>query len=99
MSRRSILWCALVLAIVPAAAQSSEPLRVIRIRSDRFDPRTWVAEAGSAVEALRSFLAEIAASAHADALPSAEAVAGTPFAMFDSLDAYQAGVLGGDTTR
>lgn len=74
----------------------SAPLRVVRMRSDRFDPRSLTPGAANGLAALRAFLAAIADGACAEGLPSAANVRGEPFATFDSLDAYHRDVLGCD---
>jgi membrane associated rhomboid family serine protease len=68
-------------------------LQVVRLRSDRFDPRALAAGA-SAVEMLRAFLAELLELTGAAGLPSPEAARGRPFATYDSLAAYEREVLG-----
>lgn len=71
-----------------------EALRVVRLRSDRFDPRAFVDGTESGLAALRGFVAAIAEGSGGEALPSAASVRGEPFATFDSLDAYHRDVLG-----
>jgi hypothetical protein len=67
----------------------SETLRVLRIRSDRFDPRSLVAGSGSGVEALRAFTGAILEVAHPVCLPGEAAVRGAPFAMYDTVAAHE----------
>jgi hypothetical protein len=69
-----------------------EPLKVIRLRSDGFDPRR-LCESGSALEALRGALERILTSSGATSLPSAEAARGRPFQSFPDLAGYQRTVL------
>jgi membrane associated rhomboid family serine protease len=70
-----------------------ELLHVVRMRSDRFDPRVLVTGT-SAMEALRAFLAELFELTGAAPLPSPEAARGRPFAVYDSLAAYEREALG-----
>ena len=79
--------------VLNLSSDRSDPLRVLRIRSDRFDPRSIVEEAANGVEALQRFVGNIVAGSQADLLPSEGAVSGDPFAMFDSLADYQSEVL------
>jgi len=72
----------------------AEPLKVIRLRGDRFDARTFVRGQSSALDALRTFIATLIADSGAAALPDAESARGMPFASFDDLAAYERAVLG-----
>ena len=67
------------------------PLKIIRIRSDGFDPRR-LHSAPSAIDALRGLLERIVASG-ATPLPTPEAVCGNPFTRFTSLSSYEQSVL------
>ena len=78
-----------------------QPLGVIRLRSDRFDPRAVVPDAGGALEALRQLVQELLRRGEAQPLPDAAGAAAQPVRVFESLDAYYeqilrpaAGVLG-----
>lgn len=71
----------------------SESLRVLRVRSDRFDPRGLVEGASTGVEALRLFIEAIVAGSRSDMLPNERAVLGEPFATFESLLDYHREVL------
>ena len=71
----------------------SESLRVLRVRTDRFDPRGMVEGASTGVEALRQFIEAIVAGSRSDLLPNERAVLGKSFAMFESLIDYHREVL------
>ncbi len=75
------------------ASSSSEPLKVIRLRGNRFDPLRIVADAAGALEALERFVAAVLAGSGAIPLPDADAVAGQPFASHADLESYQRRVL------
>jgi hypothetical protein len=90
LSDRPVVVVDLVLNL---RGDASEPLRVLRIRSDRFDPRSIVETAANGVEALQAFVGAIAAGSRAEALPNKAAVRGEPFAIFDSLVDYHREVL------
>jgi membrane associated rhomboid family serine protease len=69
------------------------PLRVLRLRSDGFDPRALapgVAEPGAA---LRAFLSELLRRSGATALPDPDAARGRPFRVFPDLASYEGEVL------
>jgi hypothetical protein len=74
-------------------AAGGEPLKVVRLRSDRFDPRKLVAGAGDGFAALKVWIAELLERSGAMALPDPGAVAGDPFRMFDDLASYEREVL------
>lgn len=66
------------------------PLRVLRLRADRFKAPAF---AGGDPQALRSFLFELLTRSKAVPLPDADNVLGDPFPSFDYLDTYQRCVL------
>ena len=66
------------------------PLRVVRLRSDRFEAPGF---ACGDPQVLRSFLAELLTRSGAVPLPDPEAVLRGPFRFFDDLDTYQRNVL------
>jgi membrane associated rhomboid family serine protease len=70
-----------------------ERLRVLRIRSDRFDPRELLPGAGSGLDAFRTVIAKLLADSRATPVPDAARASGRPFAMFDTLAAYEREVL------
>lgn len=71
----------------------TERLRVLRIRSDRFDPVALLPGAGAGLEAFRGVIARLLADSGATPLPDVERASGRPFAMFDTLQAYEREVL------
>jgi len=72
------------------------PLRVVRLRSDRFDPRQLVARAGgSPLQALRAFARELALRARAVPLPEGRRPS-EPFRIFADLVSYEREVLGAE---
>ncbi len=75
------------------AAGPQEPLRVVRLRSDRFKASRFAPEAGSSPAALRTFLRELLARTGARPLPGRLATLGQPFAAFAGLERYQRDVL------
>ena len=68
------------------------PLRLVRLRSDRFDPRQ-LASGASPLEAFRAFLNELALRTNAALLPDPECFRGGAFAKFADLDTWQREVL------
>jgi hypothetical protein len=73
-------------------ATPDEPLKVIRIRSDSFDPRSIVA-ADSALESIRAMLDQLLSRSGATPLPSRNAALGNPFESFVDVASYNAAVL------
>ena len=69
------------------------PLRVIRFRGDRFDPRHLVGDGVRRAEAFRVFLQELHTHANAVALPDPASARGKPMRVFESLAAYERKVL------
>ena len=70
-----------------------EPLPLVRLRSDQYDPRKLVASAASPLEALLGLVEELLKRSRGLPLPDEAAARGQPLRMFDSLDAYSAEVL------
>jgi membrane associated rhomboid family serine protease len=70
-----------------------EPLKVVRFRSDGFDPRRVVPNRATPLESLRGMLDTILRETGATPLPDVNAAKGTPFLAFASLDDYHAEVL------
>jgi hypothetical protein len=68
-------------------------LRVIRFRSNDFDPRALVS-ADDALGAFKKLLDELIGCSGAAPLPDPESARGRPFKSFDSLEQYQREVLG-----
>jgi len=75
------------------SGETSEPLKVIRLRGDQFDPRQFATETLSALDAMRFLTTELLARTDAVALPDARSVKGSPFASFADLTEYQRTVL------
>lgn len=75
-------------------ADPSEPLKVVRIHSNRFDPLKLAPKAGSSVDALRRIVAGILKQSGAAALPNPQAAAGSPFSRFADSASYEREVLG-----
>jgi hypothetical protein len=73
---------------------TERPLTLVRLRSDRFDPRKLMPDASQPLAALLGFARRIAEGARAPLLPSTDGAAtpgGVP--VFESLDAYHEQVL------
>jgi membrane associated rhomboid family serine protease len=71
---------------------SYETLRVVRLRSDRFDAREIV-DSTSPLDALRLIAMTVLERAEAVPLPNRDAALGRPFATFDSIGSYSMQVL------
>ncbi len=69
-------------------------MKVIRLRSDRFDPGQLAPGSASQLEALRKLIADLLQTTGATPLPNFNAATGSPFSVFDSVQAYHADVLG-----
>lgn len=74
-------------------ALPDEPLKVLRIRSDAFDPRRMVPDHASALASLRALLAELLTRSGGTPLPDRDAALGKPFATFPDLESYNRDVL------
>ena len=74
-------------------AVPDEPLKVVRLRSDTFDPRRIVPDKSSALEALRAMLDQLIARSGATPLPGRDAALGHPFTSFPDLASYDRTVL------
>ena len=72
---------------------SDEPLRIIRLRGDRFDPRRLVPEQAAPVDALRAIIERLLRASNATPLPDIQSAKGLPFAGFDDLASYHRDVL------
>ncbi len=74
--------------------EGSDPtLRVVRLRSDGFDPRMVIAAPPDENEALRSFLSELLARSTAVPLPDPDSALGVKVRAFDEFELYQREVL------
>ena len=74
-------------------ADPEKPLRVLRLRSDRFDPRALVGDAGSPLQAIGRFVSTLITRTRALALPDPCAARGEPFKIFRDLAGYEEQVL------
>jgi len=74
------------------SSASDQPLKVIRLRSDRFDPRRFEPGASDPLQALTALVHGLVQRSGGACLPSQEVVTGS-FQRFDSLDAYERDVL------
>ena len=70
-----------------------EVLQVIRLRGDRFDPRTITGDGVRRAEAYRVFLRRLYAVTRAQPLPDERAASGGQMRVFESIEAYQTKVL------
>ena len=73
--------------------QGDSTLRVVRLRSDGFDPRMVIAAPDDRAEALRGFLSELLENSGAVPLPDPDGALGVNLRAFDDLGAYQHEVL------
>ncbi|MDP6979736.1 MAG: rhomboid family intramembrane serine protease [Myxococcota bacterium] len=73
---------------------AAEPLKLIRLRSDRFDPAALAPGAPSQLAAVQKLLSDLVEKSAASPLPNFSAATGTPFSVFDGMDAYCREVLG-----
>jgi hypothetical protein len=72
---------------------SSEPLRIVRLRGDRYDPRKVAPGPSSPVDALRDLVDRLLGASGAAPLPDLRAARGRPFAGFRDLTAFEEDVL------
>jgi hypothetical protein len=72
---------------------ADEPLRIIRLRGDRFDPRRLAPDHEAPVDALRAIIARLLHESNATPLPDLQSAQGLPFAGFDDLGSYHRDVL------
>ncbi len=86
---------AVLILDLAAQSASTESLRVVRCRSDGFDPRALVAGESSPLQAMRALAREIAARSHAAQLPAGEAEA--PLRIFPDLASYEREVWGAES--
>ena len=76
------------------SAEAEAELQLLRLRSDRFDPRRLcVVPEASPLRALRSFVAGLAGAAHAPLLPGAEVAGDAPLHVYRDLASYELEVL------
>ena len=72
------------------------PLRLVRLRSDRFDPVRLVPGTERPAEAIRELRSRLLARSGAVSLPDPDGATGGPFRVFESLEVYQRDVLQAD---
>jgi membrane associated rhomboid family serine protease len=83
-----------VLDLLLDSPESTAPtLKLVRLESTRFDPRTLVPEATSGLEAFRLFVERLLGASGARPLPDEASACGRPFRTFGSLDEYEKAVL------
>ncbi len=70
-----------------------EVLRIVRLRSDGFDPRTLIPDEDSLEDAYRAFLDKLLTLTRALPLPDEESARGRPMRVYSDLDTYQREVL------
>ena len=74
-----------------------EPMKLIRFRSDQFDPGQLAPGQTTQLKALQTLLNDLLLATDATPLPNLSAATGAPFAVYQGLDAYHREVLGGST--
>ncbi|MDJ0848126.1 MAG: rhomboid family intramembrane serine protease [Myxococcota bacterium] len=89
LSERPVIVLDLILEWMSLA---DEPVRLVRLRSDQFDPRRLMPEV-QPDHALRALVESLIQQADATPLPDLQSALGFPFAGFKSLDEYQRDVL------
>ncbi len=82
-----------IVDLVIDGAGSEQPLRVLRLRSDRFSPRRFFPDAGGPLSALRQLVAGVLSRSGARPLPDAGAAALQPVRIFETLGRYEEQVL------
>ena len=70
-----------------------EPLKVVRMRCDTFDPRRVVPDNGSALESLRAMLDQLLARSGGTPLPNRDGALGNPFTNHPDIKSYDRAVL------
>jgi membrane associated rhomboid family serine protease len=74
-------------------AGEGQPLKIVRLRSDRFDPAKLMPGEESGFQALKRWIARLIETTGAVPLPDPTSASGQPFRMFDDLAAYEREVL------
>ena len=93
LSRRAVILIDLAL---DWTADGESSLRVLRLRSDRFDPRTLVGDSASPLEATGQLVSNLIRRARALPLPDPDSARGQPFKIYRDLAGYEEQVLGAE---
>jgi membrane associated rhomboid family serine protease len=93
MSRKAVILIDLAL---DWTADAEKPLTVLRLRSDRYDPRVLVGGAGSPLQAIGQLVSMLITRTRAVALPAPDSARGEPFKIFRDLASYEEQVLGAE---
>ena len=75
------------------SGSGDEPLKVIRTRSDRFNPTTFMPGEGTPVQAIKAFIQKLLDGSGATPLPDVGVVVGAPFSSHADVSDYQSSVL------
>jgi hypothetical protein len=90
LSRKAVILIDLAL---DWSAEGEGPLTVLRLRSDRYDPRILVGNADSPLQAIGEFVSVLIARTRALPLPDPGSARGEPFKIFRDLAGYEEQVL------
>ena len=93
MSRKTVILIDLAL---DWTADAEKPLTVLRLRSDRYDPRVLVGGTGSPLQAIGQLVSTLITRTRALALPDPGSARGEPFKIFRDLASYEEQVLGAE---
>jgi hypothetical protein len=93
MSRKAVILIDLAL---DWTAGAEKPLSVLRLRSDRYDPRGLVGIQDSPLKAISQLASALITRARAIPLPDAGSARGEPFRVFRDLALYEEQVLGAE---
>ena len=89
LGKRAVLVVDLVLN---GADSIDEPMKLIRLRSDRFDPMAFAPDAANPLEAIVAWVGRLQQCSNSICLPS-QAILEGRFPRFDSLEDYEREVL------
>jgi hypothetical protein len=90
LSRRAVVLIDLAL---DWTADGEKPLTVLRLRSDRYDPRALIGSAGSPLQAIGQLVSTLLTRTRALPLPDPGSARGEPFKIFRDLAGYEEQVL------
>ncbi len=93
MSRKAVILIDLAL---DWTAGAEKPLTVLRLRSDRYDPRALAGGAGSPLQAIGQLVGALIQRTRALALAGPDVGPGEPFRIFRDLASYEEQVLGAE---